>query len=176
MNLKSYINVYKEYLYLIRKNEYVKNRNTFRDIKIKAIDETELKDIKALRDASVEDSFDNMMALGQYCVGAYADGELVGHAVCAFPINRISKYVLHNSPYIHFCYVSPSQRGKGIYPRMLNYIIDHIFSTTKYEQIYISTTVDNNASQKGILKAGFSLVKKTIIIFVWRYYVGKMIL
>ena len=68
MNLKSYINVYKEYLYLIRKNEYVKNRNTFRDIKIKAIDETELKDIKALRDASVEDSFDNMMALGQYCV------------------------------------------------------------------------------------------------------------
>lgn len=176
MNLKSYINIDKEYLYVIKKNEYEKNQETFSDVSIKSIDATQLKGIRALRGVSVEDSFDDMMAQGQYCVCTFAGEELVGHAVCAFPASRIGKYELQNSPYIHFCYVSPTQRGKGIYPRMLNYIIDHIFSTTEYKQIYISTTVNNKASQKGILKSGFKLLKTTWVVYFWRYYIGKIIL
>jgi hypothetical protein len=54
------------------------------------------------------------------------------------------------------CYTRPEYRGMGLYPLIIRYLCR--LGSTEYgvNRIYMITTIDNTASQRGIQKAGLS--------------------
>ena len=60
-----------------------------------------------------------------------------------------------NRYYIFHCHTFKEYRGNSIYPYMLAVISKEIFNKNRESVIYISTSLNNIASQRGIEKAGF---------------------
>jgi len=57
-------------------------------------------------------------------------------------------------------WTAPSQRGKGLYGKLLQHCLFHSPATMP---VFIYTSPENTSSQRGILKAGFELVGEWII-------------
>jgi RimJ/RimL family protein N-acetyltransferase len=57
--------------------------------------------------------------------------------------------------YIFHCHTFERYRGNSVYPYMLTVISRDIFNINKNSVIYVSTSVNNIPSQRGIKKAGF---------------------
>jgi GNAT superfamily N-acetyltransferase len=55
----------------------------------------------------------------------------------------------------------PAWRGHGIYPRLLQAILTA--EQSRAQRFWIGHTADNNASQHGIVKAGFQLVEALVM-------------
>src|SRR5262245_15959176 len=53
--------------------------------------------------------------------------------------------------YLHYCETSPEARGHGIYPAALS----HIARGSSFRNLFIATELANQASRRGIEKAGF---------------------
>ncbi|GCE31002.1 hypothetical protein KDA_64860 [Dictyobacter alpinus] len=91
---------------------------------------------------------------------AYVEQELVAYgwsAVrnAAFGSPNVNFYVAgHNLYLYHFVTMLP-WRGRGCYPRLLQEIIRR--TQQDYERFWIIHQLSNQASQKGIAKAGFSI-------------------
>jgi RimJ/RimL family protein N-acetyltransferase len=60
---------------------------------------------------------------------------------------------------IKHCYTSPTVRGKGIYPNVIN-TIKKVIKKNGIKRVFMSVHPDNTASIKGIERAGFHLVGK----------------
>lgn len=58
--------------------------------------------------------------------------------------------------YIHYCETAPSHRGYGLYPFVLNRIIQHLREETEFLEVWIACLTTNYASSRGILKSGFA--------------------
>ena len=73
-------------------------------------------------------------------------------------IPKIFKYPFMNSNdfQIGTCWTKEEFRGCGIYPYVINYIVDNYVNSNSC--VYMITTEDNILSQSGITKAGFQLV------------------
>jgi hypothetical protein len=71
--------------------------------------------------------------------------------------------------WIYHCLTAGWARGYGIYPATLKRIIDDHFEAG-YRTGWIYTALDNIGSQKGILRAGFGLVRTCDAIRVGTHY------
>ena len=87
----------------------------------------------------------------------YKDSQVVHYSVV---LPKCYKFPFMNKKDIEIgpCWTHPDYRGKGIYPKMLNVICNR-FAKNK-ENAWIFCEENNHASQRGILKAGFSFVGK----------------
>ncbi|MFA6174992.1 MAG: GNAT family N-acetyltransferase [Phycisphaerae bacterium] len=72
---------------------------------------------------------------------------------------------------IYHCFTSPVYRGMNIYSAVLKYISKECFAEG-IKKIYICCNAKNIASQKGILKAGFALSDKIVVIELFKKKIG----
>ncbi len=63
--------------------------------------------------------------------------------------------------YIHSCYTSPEQRGKGLYAAMLQHILSALSATDPGLRVYIACRQENEASVRAIRRAGFVYAKSS---------------
>jgi ribosomal protein S18 acetylase RimI-like enzyme len=113
--------------------------------------------------------FRGFLARGDRGFYAYRDGRVVNRAwVIVGPgscdlwhgYGRLT--IPAGSAYVHYCETAPEARGLGIYPAVLA----HVARTLEEEgirPIRISTTIDNTASQRGIDRAGYRIVRRVAI-------------
>ncbi|MFY9272949.1 MAG: hypothetical protein WAO37_08075, partial [Thermacetogeniaceae bacterium] len=74
---------------------------------------------------------------------------------------------------IHWCETTPYARGQNIYPAVLSKIVNDIKGS--YKNIYISTTINNTSSQKGIIKAGFKEIQRIKVFSLMNVTIRKEI-
>ena len=91
---------------------------------------------------------------------AHIAGEPVGWGWCAtreFSIGElgIARSLPPGNRYLWDCFTVPSWRGQGIYPRLLQAMLDH---EPDVERFWVGHDLDNLASARGIAKAGFGEV------------------
>ncbi|MFB6340430.1 hypothetical protein ACE1ET_01850 [Saccharicrinis sp. FJH62] len=81
--------------------------------------------------------------------------EIVHSSVC---LPKFFKFPFMNAHDLEIgpCWTSPNHRGKALYPATLIFIIKEFSGI--YSKLYIMSGINNIASQKGIEKAGFSLI------------------
>lgn len=100
---------------------------------------------------------------GEVCYIAYWGGRCVhrswvrvtpGMAWALYPFFKIRLGA--DSVLVHACATDEKFRGRGIYPAVLSKIIQDF----QGKRIYISASIENNSSRKGIERAGFRLVKQ----------------
>lgn len=107
------------------------------------------------------------------CYIALSDGEVAGYAWVA--INELFIDSLHyNYPmkkdelFIYACYVSKKNRGQGIYPEMLRFILNDS-KKLNFRCAYIGVSSSNAGSIRGIEKAGFEKSGKLRFLKVLSY-------
>lgn len=93
----------------------------------------------------------------------FSEGKLV-HVAWLFCNPRISEAhffvkIKKDEAYIGFCQTYPKFRGKGIYPVVLQHILEYAAAKNK-KRCFIATISTNLASIRGIEKSGFSSVGK----------------
>ncbi|MDH5134405.1 MULTISPECIES: GNAT family N-acetyltransferase [unclassified Microbacterium] len=135
--------------------------------------------VERLRNASVAAAFRRFLDSGRFGVFAMVDGIVAGHAWVTPPaddpqvVNTYAKVAAGES-LVHYCYVAPEQRGRGLYAQMLH-------ETTAWARehgatrVTVDTSVDNTASQKGIQRAGFTEVEPTTSVVIGRrlFYIRR---
>lgn len=163
-------------------NLYVINRNNFKhsdynnNIRLKMISKEQTADILSFREENIPFAFQNMINNSELCVFAYDGGVAVAHASCMLENTTSHSFIVHNAAYIHYCHVDPNYRGQSIYPMMLEFLIHTGFERDHITNVYISTNYDNISSQKGLVKAGFQLLKPYKTHSFWRFRWNRVIL
>ncbi len=71
---------------------------------------------------------------------------------------RVTFQVPAMNRYLYYFVTLPEWRGRGIYPRLLQYILRH--ESTENERFWIIHQLSNVASERGIRKAGFRIASK----------------
>ena len=71
---------------------------------------------------------------------------------------RVSFRVPPMNRYLYYFVTLPEWRGHGIYPRLLQYILNH--ESNENERFLIIHQLSNTASERGICKAGFHIASK----------------
>jgi len=114
------------------------------------------------------DAFRQFLAHGDWGYYAYIDNEWVHRSWVTFgpqvitQWNRFAKLELEtNDAGISWCETSVTARGNNVYPAVMSQIARDISS--EYKNIYVSTTSDNIASYRGLLKAGFAPIRETTV-------------
>ena len=111
--------------------------------------------VLVIRDNSVKYAFEEMCSDSTAIIAKYCD-TIVGHAVLKpWGIKGYQADFWMNKNYIHYGYVDPEYRGKGIYPYMLVYLARKLFQKEDGSKIYIRADYKNYSSIRGIEKAGF---------------------
>lgn len=132
-----------------------------------------LKAAETLRNASVARTFERFLTDGRFGVYAIVDGVAVGHAWVTSPVGRsqVANTYAKLTPgesLIHYCFVSPEHRGRGLYGQMLHettsWALEHGARTVR-----VDTSSDNSASQRGIEKAGFQESAPTVSVVIGRH-------
>lgn len=118
--------------------------------------------VLAFREENVAKSFKSMLDVGQKGIFAIHRGRTVAHcwaltAKNVEPGSRVNGLISlrEDEAYIHFCHTDRNYRGNNIYPFLLSVLSKHLFEVEKMKAIFIDTSLDNIASQKGIRKVGF---------------------
>jgi GNAT superfamily N-acetyltransferase len=75
-----------------------------------------------------------------------------------FGEGRVTFQVPPMNRYLHYFITLPSWRGQGIYPRLLQYILNS--ERNNNERFWIIHQLSNIASERGIHKAGFRIASK----------------
>lgn len=114
-----------------------------------------LDKVLIIRNENVRNYFEKMMR-DSIIILAEWKGEIAGHAILSPDgVEAGQGKMWRKKEYIHYCYVTPQYRGKGIYPCMLNYLAGKVFENHAEREVYISAGYNNYASIRGIEKAGF---------------------
>lgn len=167
--------IYNEYFYHAKFNKIVtQTYNSCTALKFIRIDESNYRCIDKIREKGKAECFLRMHKENQYCLGAFVDGEIVGHAVMVLPIAKHNQVYIKTGGFIHFCYVEPQYRGKGIYPCMLKELMARTNQLYGIDSFAISTSPDNTSSQRGLSKVGFIYMKKQVSVCWWRLTLGKV--
>jgi len=134
------------------------------DVKCNVLSKT--TDLKAYKDDNFikvySEKIEHFLDSGAIVYLATKGNEVVGHYL-ACRLQKFRPYLYLNKSnifkpqddnfYIYYCRTSENYRGQGIYPYVLTFILKNLDTTEN--KIFISTDVENRASQKGIEKAGF---------------------
>ncbi len=108
-----------------------------------------------IREINIKYAFETMVK-DSVIILAKWKGEVAGHAVLKpAGIKGCCNNFWERKNYIHYCYVAPMYRGKGIYPYMLTYLVQKAFMLQMGDVIYINADRKNNSSIRGMQKAGF---------------------
>lgn len=143
-----------------------------RTLELRPITRENVGQVEGLRNASVAAAFRRFLDSRRFGVFAVVEGAVVGHAWVTAPADRprvVNTYakLTAGESLIHYCYVAPEQRGRGLYAQML-----HETTAWAREQgatrVTVDTSTDNTASQKGILRAGFTEVEATTSVVLGR--------
>ncbi len=77
----------------------------------------------------------------------------------------------NNEHYIHYCETAVKARGKNIYP----HVLDHIAKDYKNKgRVFLTVNKNNNASIKGVEKAGFIEKERIILLLVLGFKIRKI--
>lgn len=130
-----------------------------------------LVDILNFQNPKYIEIFKKFLDSGDRGYFAYLNGKCVHRSWIQFGEKEVSllapfikRKIKQNEAYIHYCETAPEARGKNIYPAVLSKIVSDF--KNKYKNIYISTDIKNEASRKGIEKAGFREIERTRIIVI----------
>lgn len=80
-------------------------------------------------------------------------------------------FMQNNDLQVGTCWTIEEYRGQGIYPFVINYIVDNYLKSNK---IFMITRKDNYSSQKGIEKAGFKLYGEGLKKMFGIYKINKL--
>ena len=109
----------------------------------------------------IGEKFKRMLNEGQIGIFALLENQEV--AYCWAMIGRTSEPTVVNDvvslsqgqAYIHFCHTNRHHRGMRVYPYLLSVLAQHLFQESEVKVVFIDTTTQNIASQRGILRTGF---------------------
>lgn len=87
------------------------------------------------------------------------DGNFVHHSFL-YKQKSVLKVIGKRGPLIGDCVTHSNQRGKSIYPFVINYIAKEVLSEKKYKEVFVLVANKNSSSIRGIEKAGFKLHTK----------------
>lgn len=127
--------------------------------RVSEIGEDNVGRAETLRSKTIVATFEKFLAEGRHGVFAVRDGITVGHAWVTPPaesrgvVNGYTRADLGES-LIHYCYVDPSMRGRGIYAEMLHAVTAWSLGEGA-RVVRVDTGTKNIASQRGITRAGF---------------------
>ena len=130
------------------------------DIEISRVTLDSVERVTDFRTANHAAVFRRYLTDGQYGVYAWINGKVVGHGwakVCTQSQCIVNRYMdLHKGEaLIHYCNVNRAHRNKGVYTLMLASLCHRLFDEAQVKHIIIDTEADNDASLRGIAKAGF---------------------
>lgn len=138
-------------------------------IQIHRVNSENINDALIYEPSEKVEAFKISLKQGDWGYYAYIDNVWVHRSWVTFgpsTVNQWSRFaklnLAANEVQIRWCETSPKARGKNIYPAVLSRIVMDL--QDKVTAIYITTTLDNIASQKGIQKAGFIAIKETKVI------------
>jgi len=145
------------------------------EIKLEILSKDQLASLKTVRDINTVklEQFQNRYNHGDICFAAKTGRKHIAYAWVRLHgfMNVLStkkSYPIAESCFWIFdCRTNENYRGMGIYPWLLSRILRFYSSTYKYA--YMDTVKSNKASIKGILKSGFLLCKKVILIKIPRF-------
>lgn len=136
-------------------------------LRIETVDDARVDDALAMDGPARVEQFRRFLAAGERGYYAYA-GDCVAHRswVRIGPAD-VSTWHDHarlglrdGQAYVHYCETAPGMRGQGVFPAVLRTIRQDL-GRAGLRDVYIATTADNRASQRGIEKAGFVEVQRT---------------
>lgn len=118
-----------------------------------------VRDVASIRSDLVADNFERFLYQGRRGVFAVHEGKVVGHGWASDWVSESRTFsgyfrLPENSVLIHYCFVSPEHRGRGLYQQILRSLVQACSGAPG--SILVDTNSNNKASQNGILKSGFS--------------------
>ncbi|WP_136055498.1 GNAT family N-acetyltransferase [Microbacterium sp. K24] len=143
-----------------------------RSLAMKDIDAENAHLVRAIREDSLARVFVRFSDEGRHGVFALVDGVPAGHAWITAPIDRaavVNSYARLEAGecLIHYCFVDPRHRGRGIYREMLHELTAWALDSGA-GRVLVDTGRDNISSQRGIVRAGFAARQETTDIVVAR--------
>jgi hypothetical protein len=117
---------------------------------------SDLKHLHACFDASRLQVFSEYFERGDKCaVARWAGSELA--CICWFETTGCYPLAVgENSAVIHSCFTLPGSRGRGVFPQTLCFTCNFLTNQPGISRIFIDCSAVNYASQRGIIKAGFT--------------------
>lgn len=143
-----------------------------RSVDMQEIDRWSAHLVSTIRNESLARVFQRFSEEGRHGVFAMVDGVPAGHAWITAPASSpdvVNSYarLASGECLIHYCYVDPAHRGRGIYGEMLHELTAWAIASGA-RRVFVDTGNDNVASQHGIRRAGFAEHEKTLDIVVAR--------
>ena len=141
-------------VYVFRKTS---QQNIATDLKIYPVADKNLKDVLSFQDKKYIEIFNNFLKVGDAGYYAYLNSNCV-HRSWVKSNEQVVYFhwslpyrLKNNEVFIHYCETAPNARGKNVFPRVLDYIT----RLNKNKEILISVNRNNQASIRGVQKAGF---------------------
>lgn len=133
------------------------------DVAVAGLDSTNLALILQFRDESVARRHQRYLDSGKIGVLASVGSDPVGHAWATLGAKRgqtVNGFFRlgRGEALVHDCHVAPAWRGKGIYPAMVIRLCENLASAKGPTRILVDAASANEASLKGLIKAGFTTV------------------
>jgi RimJ/RimL family protein N-acetyltransferase len=152
-----------------RKNDR-SNSKTVRGLSIKRYPERSVVDLeiidtlKTTRDGGLMREIDKLFAKGYELWVGRLDGEMAGICWSRSGRNRTDYFVplVETDATIMSCFVYPELRGRGIYPAMLQTMVNVLMDRDRICDVYIDCKSWNSSSIRGIRKAGFVPIGKAV--------------
>jgi len=124
-----------------------------------------LDDLPALTIAMGEDSIEEIRSrfeAGKWCFGAWIANRLASFGWVSFEEEAVGELrlrlsLLTGEAYIWNCVTLPVFRNYHLYSALLAFIVGELF-TIPYCRVWIGADQENEASQRGIARAGFTHV------------------
>ena len=109
---------------------------------------------------------------GEQCVtyGWYSSpGSAIPH--------HLPRWVKHfDSFWIFHCHTGEDFRGRGYFTKLLRHLIEVLRSKHSTPLIHVDTLVDNTASQRAVLSAGFNLCGLITTYQLWVPHIGSLVI
>jgi ribosomal protein S18 acetylase RimI-like enzyme len=141
-------------------------------LEIRRVDLDNLVDALSMEPPERVEEFRGFLERGDLGYYAYREGTVVHRAWVRLGPLTVPTYfgfvpirIPVGDAFIHYCETAPSARGTGVYPAVLAHITSEL-RARGIREITISTTLDNQASRRGIEKAGFEEMRRFDLILV----------
>lgn len=139
-----------ELLYIGKESPKMCSHNLLSSVSIKTFSMEHLSEV---------DEIDKRLTPHRLAYVVFHSGEIVHESWVFFDTLLPSQYGFDfRFPVVGDCFTKPLYRGKCIYPFALNYILNDLRNRNISSNAYILVSPTNNASIRGIEKAGYQLL------------------
>lgn len=175
------INIIKRLFQIKREKVYYMTKNDLLEVKAKVdcnvllIDGDNYDRVLDMREEIISRVFYDMLNDGQIGVLGEVDKTIVSHAWIQIAGSSKKNYnggfgkLNNNEAIIHFCNTDPKYRGNNIYPFLVYKLAEIYFKQNPNGTLYITTSVDNHSSQKGLSKIGFKYLEDRLIFKICKF-------